>query len=121
MGGLRRIVRHITDLIGVPTPVEGKFLRWKQDLSGLENADIAAFTEGHIHVYDAEPVETANGTRKTFSTAEPFRLDSLRVFASGIRLHKGLANDYEVLNTTTFRFFEAPDASEKIVLDYIKL
>lgn len=119
MGGLRRIIRHITDLIGVPTPEEGKFLRWKHDLSGLENADSPA--DGHAHVVDMIPIEEANGTRKMFSVPDEFRADSLAVYASGIRLHKGIDNDYEIIDTRTFRFYEAPEADEKIVVDYIKL
>lgn len=119
MGGLRRIIRHVTDLLGMPTPQEGKFLKWKHDLSGLENADSPA--DGHTHMVDVMPIEVVNGTRQMFSIDDEFRADSLTVYVSGIRLHKGVDNDYEIIDTKTFRFYEAPEADEKIVVDYIKL
>lgn len=74
--------------------------------------------ESHRHNDDASPVESADGARDTFSTANPFRSGTLHVYLNGVRQSAGHDFD-EDENNQSYTFHAAPPAGSLITHDYI--
>lgn len=59
-----------------------------------------------------------NGTNATFTTSQPFKPGSVKLYLNGVRQFEG--EDYTV-TTTDFTFTIPPEAGSNLIADYIKL
>ena len=61
-----------------------------------------------------------DGINTVFQTTEPFVAGSTRVYLNGVRQFKGLTADYQELTDTTIGLSSAPEADDRLIIDYIK-
>ncbi|RFS16999.1 hypothetical protein [Emticicia sp. C21] len=61
-----------------------------------------------------------DGINTVFQTTEPFLAGSTRVYLNGVRQFKGNTADYQELTNTTIELSIAPEADDRLIIDYIK-
>jgi hypothetical protein len=65
-------------------------------------------------------IGTRDGINLVFHTTESFVADSTRVYLNGIRQFKGATADYQELSSNSIELSIAPDADDRLIIDYIK-
>lgn len=61
-----------------------------------------------------------DGVNTIFQTIEPFVLGSTKVYLNGVRQFKGVTADYQELSDYTIEMSIAPEANDRLIIDYIK-
>ncbi|MBA4851355.1 hypothetical protein [Emticicia sp. BO119] len=65
-------------------------------------------------------IGTRNGLNTVFQTSEPFITDTTRVYVNGVRQFKGITADYQELSNQSIELIVAPEADDRLIIDYIK-
>ena len=102
-------------------PLLVNFIAKTKALAAEVNANFAALLA--INVYNEDFTPLTDGIAVTFSTAAIFKAGTLRLFKSGLRLRKGVTEDYvEVLDIngdgTGFTLALAPPLNTPLLGDY---
>jgi len=69
-------------------------------------------------VYGEAPVGFVNGVNATFTTANPYRANSVRLYLNGVR--QKLVNDYILVPPVTCVFVLAPRTNDHVLVDYLR-
>lgn len=69
---------------------------------------------------DSDITGTKNSSNTLFTISANFVSNSTRVFINGVRMQRGVGNDYVEVGTNQIQFTTAPDSGDIIVVDYIK-
>lgn len=73
---------------------------------------------GAVEKFGVELGGVKNGSNLTFTTPDPFDPDALRVYANGVRLREGAANDYTITGPNSIQLDWAPLPADYIDADY---
>jgi len=100
-----------------PEPVQAP----KTEISHKDLIDVLPY-QHHKHIFGEAPVEVpSTGVQFNFSTSKVFKSGTLRVYVNGLRMLKGVGNDYtEDADLQGYTFVDAPATGSVIQHDYLE-
>ena len=70
-------------------------------------------------VFNEIPAGAVNGSNATFTSLNPFLIETLEVFVNGVKLTK--LQDYNTSGNSTITLYASPGINETITINYVKL
>ncbi len=114
-----------TPVLGFFTPAGGGGsppLLAAANLSDLDNAAIARqnLDVEQTNIYNEVPSGMINGSNATFTTAQAFVPESIRLTLNGLKQIRGGSGDFNNTDAQTIVFSTSPQLGDQILIDYRK-